>query len=360
MRTFALAFAIAVAASIAVVAPGHGEDWPVRPVTFVVPYAAGGPNDAQAQVLAARMSELLHQQIVIENVGGAGGMTGANRVAKAAPDGYTMLLAGLAIFGQIPTFYKKPPYNPVTDFEPVALIADSARILITRKDLPASTLPEFIAYAKANQEHMQYASAGAGSGSHVCAILLDQLIGTHIAHVPYRGTGPAMQDLIAGRIDFTCEQISTAYPLIKSGQIKAIATLASSRQPVLADVPTALEQGVDLDCGVWIGLAFPKDTPKAIVDRLAEVANEAVETPILRERYENLGISSRGAGTAHAGLFRPLHPGGDQEMGRADQGERRHRRLTAAAAPTHSPDTSSKTHSPRHILQNTSSRRRRK
>jgi tripartite-type tricarboxylate transporter receptor subunit TctC len=237
------------------------------------------------------MGELLHQQIIIENVGGAGGMTGANRVAKAAPDGYTMLLAGLAIFGQIPTLYKKPPYNPVTDFEPVALIADSARILITRKDLPATTLPEFVSYAKANQGHMQYASAGAGSGSHVCAILLDQLIGTHIAHVPYRGTGPAMQDLLAGRIDFTCEQISTAYPLIKSGQIKAIATLAASRQPVLADVPTAQEQGVDLDCSVWIGLAFPKDTPKAIVDRLAEVANEAVETPLLRERYENLGIS---------------------------------------------------------------------
>jgi tripartite-type tricarboxylate transporter receptor subunit TctC len=291
MRTFALAFALAVAPVVALVGSGHAEDWPVRPVTFVVPYAAGGPNDAQARILAARLSELLHQQIIIENVGGAGGMTGANRVAKAAPDGYTLLLAGLAIFGQIPTFYKKTPYNPVTDFEPVALIADTARILITRKDLPATTLPEFIAYARANQDHMQYASAGVGSGSHVCAVLLDQLIGTHIAHVPYRGTGPAMQDLLAGRIDFTCEQISTAYPLIKSGQIKAIATLASSRQPVLADVPTAQEQGVDLDCGVWIGLAFPKGTPKAIVDRLAEVANEAVETPSLRERYENFGIS---------------------------------------------------------------------
>jgi tripartite-type tricarboxylate transporter receptor subunit TctC len=291
MKTFVLAFALALAPSVACVDRGHAEDWPVRPVTFVVPYAAGGPNDAQARILAARLGELLHQQIVIENVGGAGGMTGANRVAKAAPDGYTLLLAGLAVFGQIPTLYKKPPYNPVTDFEPVALIADSARILITRKDLPAGTLPEFIAYAKSNQSHMQYASAGPGSGSHVCAILLDQLIGTHIAHVPYRGTGPAMQDLLAGRIDFTCEQISTAYPMIQSGQVKAIATLAASRQAILANVPTAQEQGVDLDCSVWIGLAFPKDTPKAIVDRLAEVANEAVETPAMRERYEKFGIA---------------------------------------------------------------------
>ncbi|MBV9971496.1 MAG: tripartite tricarboxylate transporter substrate binding protein [Xanthobacteraceae bacterium] len=291
MRIFALAFAIAIASVVASLRSSHAEEWPVRAVTLVVPYAAGGPNDAQARVLAARLGELLHQQIIIENVGGAGGMTGANRVAKAAPDGYTLLLAGLAIFGQIPTLYKKPPYNPVNDFEPVALVAESARILIVRKDLPVSTLPEFVAYARSNQEHMQYASAGPGSGSHVCAILLDQLIGTNIAHVPYRGTGPAMQDLLAGRIDFTCEQISTAYPLIKSGQVKAIATLAASRQPVLGDVATAQEQGVDLDCSVWIGLAFPKDTPRRIVDRLAEVADEAVETPALRERFENLGIS---------------------------------------------------------------------
>jgi tripartite-type tricarboxylate transporter receptor subunit TctC len=286
MRTAALAFAIVAFASLA-----HAQDWPVRPVTFVVPYAAGGPNDSQARILAARLGELLHQQVIVENVGGAGGMTGANRVAKAAPDGYTLLLSGLAVLGQIPTLYKKPLYNAVTDFEPVALIAESARILITRKDLPANTLGEFITYAKANQDHMQYASAGAGSGSHVCAILLDTLIGTHMAHVPYRGTGPAMQDLLAGRIDFTCEQISTAYPQIQSGAVKALATLASERPPALADLPTAQEQGVDLDCSVWIALSFPKGTADAIVRRLAEVASQAVDTPSVRARFENLGIS---------------------------------------------------------------------
>jgi tripartite-type tricarboxylate transporter receptor subunit TctC len=286
MRTLALAFAILATVSIA-----HAQDWPARPVTMVVPYAAGGPNDSQARILAARLGELLHQQVVVENIGGAGGMTGANRVAKAAPDGYTLLLGGLAVLGQIPTFYKKPPYDAVTDFEPVALIADSARILITRKDLPADTLGEFIAYARANQDHMQYASAGAGSGSHVCAILLDSLIGTHMVHVPYRGTGPAMQDMIAGRIDFSCEQISTAYPLIQAGTVKAIATLAMDRPPVLAGLPTAREQGLDLDCSVWIALVFPKGTAGAIVRRLAEVANEAVETPAVRERFESLGVS---------------------------------------------------------------------
>ena len=286
MKTLALAVAIVASASLA-----HAEDWPVRPVTFVVPYAAGGPNDSQARILAARLGELLHQQIVVENVGGAGGMTGANRVAKAAPDGYTLLLSGLAVLGQIPTLYKKPLYNAVTDFEPVALIAESPRILITRKDLPANTLGEFIEYAKVNQDHMQYASAGAGSGSHVCAILLDTLIGTHMAHVPYRGTGPAMQDLLAGRIDFTCEQISTAYPQIQSGAVKALATLASERPPALPDLPTAQEQGVDLDCSVWIALSFPKGTADAIVRRLADAASEAVDTPAVRTRFENLGVS---------------------------------------------------------------------
>jgi tripartite-type tricarboxylate transporter receptor subunit TctC len=267
MRTAALAFATTAAFTSFV----HAQEWPVRPVTFVVPYAAGGPNDSQARILAARLGELLHQQIIVENVGGAGGMTGANRVAKAAPDGYTLLLAGLAVFGQIPTLYKKPLYNAETDFEPVALIAESARILIARKDLPAGTLAEFVAYAKANQDRMQYASAGAGSGSHVCAILLDQLIGTHVAHVPYRGTGPAMQDLLAGRIDYTCEQISTAYPMIKAGTVKAFATLASTRQPVLADLRPRRSRG-STSIAAWIALAFPKGTSGAIVRRLAEVA----------------------------------------------------------------------------------------
>ena len=291
MRTPAFAFTLAFAFAAAFGSFAHAQDWPARPVTLVVPYAAGGPNDSQARILAARLGELLHQQFIIENVGGAGGMTGANRVAKAAPDGYTLLLGGLAVLGQIPTLYKKPLYNAVTDFEHVFLIAESARILITRKDLPADNLAEFIAYAKANQDHMQYASAGAGSGSHVCAILLDSLIGTHIAHVPYRGTGPAMQDLVAGRVDFTCEQISTAYPQIKAGTVKALATLASERQPMLADLPTAKEGGLDLDCSVWISLEFPKGTAGAIVRRLAEAANAAVETPAVRERFENLGVA---------------------------------------------------------------------
>src|SRR5262249_23494488 len=185
------------------------QDWPTRPVTLVVPYAAGGPVGKVARILSARLGEILGQQVIIENGGGAGGMTGASRVAKAEPDGYTILMGGSAVLAQIPSLYKRVPYNAATDFAPVALFADSARILIARKDMPVGTLPEFVSYAKANQAKMQYASAGAGSGLHICAVMLNIAMGTNVTHVPYRGSAPAMQDMIAGRIDFMCEQIST-------------------------------------------------------------------------------------------------------------------------------------------------------
>ena len=198
-------------------------NYPERPVMLVVPYAAGGPVDTIARIIAVRMSELLGQQVVIENVGGAGGLTGASRVAKAAPDGYTVLLSGSAVLAQIPNFYKqRPPYDPLADFEHVALFSDSARVLVARKDFPPNDFKEFIAYAKANQDKMQYGSAGAGSGSHTCAILLDGAMGTKVTHVPYRGAGPAMQDLMGGRIDYITEQISTATPQIKGGTAEGL------------------------------------------------------------------------------------------------------------------------------------------
>jgi tripartite-type tricarboxylate transporter receptor subunit TctC len=272
--------------------PACAEDWPARPVTMVVPYAAGGPVDTIGRILAARLSEILGQQIVIENAGGAGSMTGASRVAKAAPDGYTVLLSGSAVLAINQTLYKKPLYNAVTDFEHVALFSDSARVLIARKDLPANTLPEFVAYAKANQGHMQYGSAGAGSGMHVCAILLDVAMGTKITHVPYRGSAPAMQDLIGGRLDFVAEQISTALPQIQGNAVKAIATLGLDRAPGLENLPTAQELGLSgLDCGSWGSLSFPKGTPDEIVRRLAKASSEAVDTPAVRERFKSIGVT---------------------------------------------------------------------
>lgn|GEM_PF-6759196 len=202
--------------SFLTLASAHAQDWPTRPVTMVVPYAAGGPVDTVGRIMAQGLSEVLGQQVIIENVGGAGGMTGANRVAKTAPDGYTFLLGGSATMTTVPALYgKKTPYNPLTDFEHVIQFADSARVLIARKDFPASSLKEFVAYAKANTATLQYGSSGTGAGAHICALLLDQAMGVKITHVPYRGSAPAMQDILGGRIDYMCEQISTAVQQIQ-------------------------------------------------------------------------------------------------------------------------------------------------
>jgi tripartite-type tricarboxylate transporter receptor subunit TctC len=292
MRRILSSAAVAITLLLAPAATASAQDWPTRAVTMVVPYAAGGPIDTLARILAARLSEILGQQVVIENIPGAGGMTGSSRVAKAAPDGYTVLLSGSAVLAINQSLYKKPLYNAVTDFEHVALFSDSARVVIARKDLPANTLPEFVAYAKANQARMQYGSAGAGSGMHVCAVLLNAAMGTRITHVPYRGSAPAMQDLIGGRIDFVAEQISTALPQIQANTVKAIATLGLERAPGLEQLPTAQELGLSgLDCGSWASLSFPKGTPDEIVRHLAKAVNEAVETPAVRERFKGIGVT---------------------------------------------------------------------
>jgi tripartite-type tricarboxylate transporter receptor subunit TctC len=228
---------------------------------------------------------------VVDNVGAAAGTVGSQRVAKAAPDGYTALLSGSAVLAINQSLYKRPLYNALTDFEHVAMFADSARVLITRKDLPADTLPQFVAYAKANQAKMSYGSAGAGAGTHICAVLLDVAMGTKITHVPYRGAGPAMQDLIAGRVDYTAEQISTALPQIRGGKIKVLATFGLDRAPGLEEIPTADEQGLKgLDCGSWGSFSFPKGTPDAIVRRLAQASNEAVESQMVRDRFKQIGV----------------------------------------------------------------------
>ena len=298
---------------------------------MVVAYAAGGPVDTLARIYSARLCEILGQQVIIENIGGAGGMVGAARVAKAAPDGYTILFGGLANLAQNQTLYKNPLYNAATDFTPVGLVTDSPRVLIARKDFPATTLAEFMTYAKANQGKLQYGSAGGGSGSHVCAILLDGFMGTKITHVPYRGAGPAMQDLIGGRIDYMCEQISTAFPQIEGGQVKAFAILGPDRVSVLPNLPTAQEQGLpNFDCGAWSALVLPPGTPEAIVRRLNQASSEAIDTPSVRERLQAVGVTIIPQGAPIGGISRQIHPERDQEMGRPDQSERRAGGMTAA------------------------------
>jgi tripartite-type tricarboxylate transporter receptor subunit TctC len=268
-----------------------GQAWPTQPVTLVVPFGAGGGTDVAARIIAPRISELLGQQVVVENVGGAGGMTGSNRVARAAPDGYQVVIGVTGTHAQNQSLYKRPLYNAATDFSAVGLIAEGAYILITRKDLPADYLKEFSAYMKANRSKMQFGSAGAGSGTHITCLLLNSAIGVDITHVPYRSTALAMPDLLAGRIDYLCEPVQTGLPLIQSNSVKAIATLSRERTPVLSNLLSAHEQGLtNFDAPVWFALFLPKGSPNEVVTRLNKALSDALDDPAIRERLEGSGL----------------------------------------------------------------------
>jgi tripartite-type tricarboxylate transporter receptor subunit TctC len=283
---------IVVVAGLFAAAAGlaHAENWPNRTITMVIPFAAGGPTDVVGRIMAARLSEILKQQIIVENVGGAGGMTGAQRVAQAKPDGYEVLLGTVGTQAYSQTLYKKPLYNAMTDFAPVALVAEQPLVLVVRKDFPASTLKEFAAYAKANTAKLSFGSGGSGSATHLGCLLLNSAIGVDVQHVPYRGSAPALQDLMAGRIDYLCDAVSTELSPIKAGSVKPIAVLARQRSTVLPNVPTAQQEGLaNFDANNWIALFFPRDTPEPIIHRLREATVEAMKTPELRMRMEAIG-----------------------------------------------------------------------
>jgi tripartite-type tricarboxylate transporter receptor subunit TctC len=280
--------AVAVAA---MASSASAQKYPDRPVTMVIPFAAGGPTDVLGRVVAQRMGEVLGQQVIVENVGGAGGMTGSVRVAHAAPDGYQFVIGTVGTHAQGQTLYKKPLYNSLTDFTPVALIASVPIVLITRKDLPVSNFKEFVSYAKENQKKMQFGSAGAGSATHLGCVLLNYVVGVDVTHVPYRGTGPAMQDLQGGRIDYLCEVATTAKPQIDGGTVKGIAILDTKRSPAVPNLPTAIEQGGSdqLVAYTWNAIYLPKGAPATVVKTLHDAALAAMHTDAVRKRLEGLG-----------------------------------------------------------------------
>jgi tripartite-type tricarboxylate transporter receptor subunit TctC len=268
--------------------PAAAQSWPARPLTMVVPFAPGGGTDVLGRIVGRRLSEILAQQVIIENVGGAGGMVGSARVAKAAPDGYQFVLGSRAdAINQ--TLYKNPLYNFATDLAPVVLIADQPTLLVARKDLPADDLREFIAYARANQTKMQMASAGAGSTGHLDCMLLNAAIGINVTHIPYRGGGPAMQDLIAGRVDYFCTLSATAKQQLDGKLIKAIAILSRDRSGMLPDLPSAQEQGLDFEATTWFGFFVPKGTPEPIIQKLHDATVAAMDTPSMQERLNEVG-----------------------------------------------------------------------
>jgi tripartite-type tricarboxylate transporter receptor subunit TctC len=281
----------ALALALAVPATASAQDFPNRPMTMVVPFAAGGAVDVLGRTVAARAAEILGQQIVIENVGGAGGMTGANRVAKAAPDGYQFVLGSVGTHAQNQWLYKQPAYNAIKDFEPVILVGSTPQLLVTRKDFPASNLQEFIAYGKAHRGDMKYGSAGAGSAIHLGCVLFNAAAGIEAVHIPYRGGAPAMQDMIAGRIDYGCNIITSAYPQVRDGLVKSLALLSARRAPLLPDLATAQEQGMaGFDAGSWNVVFLPKGTPQPIVQRLNAAISEAMDAPDTVKRLLSIGV----------------------------------------------------------------------
>jgi len=268
------------------------QDWPRRPITMVVPYAAGGVYDTFGRIYAARLSEILGQQVIIENISGAGGMTGSARVAKAAPDGYQFVFGGISTHAQVPLLYKKPLYDAAIDFTPVALVAETAIVLVARKDLPAGDLAAFIAYAKLNQAKMQYGSPGPGTGSHLACALLNAEVGLDIAHIPYRGMSPAINDLLGGRLDYICPTVSTVLSQIEGKLVQATAVLTRARSATVPNVASAHEQGIKgFDASGWHAIFLPKSAPAPILQKLNEATVAAMNTPSLLVRLKELGAT---------------------------------------------------------------------
>lgn len=280
---------IVLAAVLISCSPARAQDWPARPITLVVPYPAGGPTDAIGRMFAQQIGESLGSPIIVENISGAGGATGATRVAQAASDGYRLLFVGSAMtYSQL--LYKKPLFDSVADFAPVTLLTRQPMVLIARNDLPAEGLQEFARHLKANK-NSSFGSAGAGSSSHLGCVMLNLAVGVEVTHVPYRGVAPAIQDMIGGRIDYVCNLIQDVIPHVNSGTVKAVAILSGSRSPMLPNLKTADEQGLPgFDIADWYGLFLPKGTPSPIVQKLHDAATRALDTPTFQDRLNSLGV----------------------------------------------------------------------
>lgn len=274
--------------------------YPERPITMIVPFAAGGPTDVVARIVGEGMSHTLGQQIVIENVAGAGGTTGVTRAAQATPDGYTIVMGHMGTHGAAPAVYPDLKYDPVKDFEPVGLASGTPIVIVARKDFPAKDLKEFVAYLRANSEKLNEAHAGVGSVSFTTCSLLNSIAGAKPTRVVYRGTGPALNDLVAGQVDYMCDQIVNLVPQIQAATIKAYAVALPQRSPALPDVPTTKEAGLpDYQVSAWNAIFAPKGTPQDVVKRLNEALVKALDDPATSKRLLDLGgdLSNREART---------------------------------------------------------------
>ena len=279
---------IACATLFFAVAAG-AQDYPSRTVTMIVPYAAGGPTDTVARVLAQAMTKPMGQTVVVENKPSAGGILGPEQVKNAKPDGYTILIHHIGM-ATIPALYRQLRFNPLTDFEYIGLVNDVPMTVIAKNSLPAKDLKEFLAYIKANKDKVTYANAGLGAASHLCGMLFMSAIQTDVLTVPYKGTAPAMNDLLGGQVDFMCDQTTNTTGQIKGGKVKVYGVTSKRRVPSLPDVPTLDEQGLKgAEVGIWHALYAPKGTPKPVIDKLVAAMQEALRDPGLLQKYADLG-----------------------------------------------------------------------
>lgn len=269
--------------------PAPAQKYPDKVITIVVPFTAGGPTDTVARLVAQPMTRSLKTQIIIENVGGAGGTIGANKVAKAAPDGYTLFLHHIG-HSTAPSLYRKLPYDSVNDFEPIGLINEVPMTIISRKDFPPKDLKELIAYVKTNKDKVTYGNAGIGAASHLCGMLFMSAIQTDVTTVPYKGTADVMKDLLGGQIDFSCDQTTNTTSQIKADKVKVYGVTTKSRLASLPKVPTVDEAGIKgFEVSVWHALYAPKGTPKPIIDTLTKSLQTALKDPVVKERFAELG-----------------------------------------------------------------------
>jgi len=275
---------------IITVSPSAHAGFPERPITLIVPFGPGGPADTFARIIGERMSQSLGQPIIIENMAGAGGTTGIARAAQAKPDGYTIAIGHMGTHGSAPATHPNLKYDPIRDFAPIGLVAAAAIVVIARKDFPADTFQEFVAYVNAHQDKVTEAHGGVGSVSHTTCALLQWIMGTNTARVAYRGTGESMKDLVAGQVDFGCDQIVNVVPQVQAGSIKALAIASADRSPALKDVPTATEAGVPkFRVSAWQALFAPKNTPPEVVAALNDALDTALDDRHTRGRLMELG-----------------------------------------------------------------------
>lgn len=283
LRLFLSSLAILGAAQAA------AEDYPSKVITIIVPFAAGGPSDTIARLTAQSMGTTLKTQMIVENVGGAGGTLGAARLTQAKPDGYTVFVHHIG-HATAPALYRKLSYDAIKDFEPVGLINDGAMALVARKDFPAKNLKEFLDYVKANKDKVNMANAGVGSASHLCGMLFQSALDADLTTIPYKGTGPAMNDLLGGQVDFMCDQTTNNASQIKAEKIKAYGVTTVKPVAALPGIPTMNEAGMpNFTVSVWHAMYAPKGTPPAVIDKLSKALQEALKDPTLKQRFADLG-----------------------------------------------------------------------